>query len=58
MNYKIEVKDNIRYIVVPRLQELGLRHLFTTKDMDVGISTNNSVDSVNNNIKKVFEFWK
>lgn len=56
MNYKIEIKDNIRYIVVPRLQELGLKHLFTTRDMDVGIVTNDMPEDVNNNLKKVLEF--
>lgn len=56
MNYKIEVRENIRYIVVPRLQELGLKHCFTTGDMDIGITTNDSTDSVNFNLKKVFEF--
>ena len=56
MNYKIETKNDIRYIVVPRLQELGLKHCFTTGDMDVGISTNDSIDSVNNNLKEAFQF--
>lgn len=56
MNYKIEIKDNIRYIVVPRLQELGIRHCFTTKDMDIGVSTNTSVESIKKNIDKVFNF--
>lgn len=56
MNYKIETKDNIRYIVVPRLQELGLKHCFTTKDMDIGIKTNDSPNDVKNNLKKALEF--
>ena len=56
MNYKIVAKSNIRYIVVPRLQELGLKHLFTTGDMDIGIVTNDSPDKVVNNIKEVLEF--
>ena len=56
MNYKIETKDNIRYIVVPRLEELGLKHCFTTKDMDIGIKTNDSPDDVKNNLNKVLEF--
>ncbi|MDR7871008.1 MAG: peptidoglycan editing factor PgeF [Tissierellaceae bacterium] len=55
MNYRIIEKDNIRYILVPRLQELGLKHLFTTKDMDVGTRTNDSAESINNNINKIFD---
>ncbi len=56
MNYKIEIKDNIRYIIVPRLKELGLRHCFTTGDMDIGIVTNDSSEEVSKNIKKILEF--
>lgn len=56
MNYKIEIKDNIRYIIVPRLQELGLKHLFTTKDMDIGLTTNDSAEDVANNLKKILDF--
>lgn len=56
MNYRIETKDNIRYIVVPRLQELGLKHCFTTKDMDIGIKTNDSPEDVKNNLKKALDF--
>ena len=26
MNYRLEIEDSIRYIVVPRLEELGLKH--------------------------------
>lgn len=56
MNYKIEIKNSIRYIVVPRLEELGLKHCFTTKDMDIGITTNESTVDVKNNLKEVLEF--
>lgn len=56
MNYKIEVKDNIRYIVVNRLNELGVKHCFTSKDMDLGVTTNKSIEDVKDNIKKVYEF--
>lgn len=56
MNYKIEVKNNIRYILVPRLQELGLKHVFTTADMDVGIVTNDSTEEVVNNLKEILGF--
>ncbi|NLN14205.1 MAG: peptidoglycan editing factor PgeF [Tissierellia bacterium] len=56
MNYRVEIKDQIRYIIVPRLQELGLKHCFTTADMDVGITTNKSVEAVKANIQRVFDF--
>lgn len=56
MNYKIEIKDNIRYIVVPRLQELGLKQCFTTKDMDIGLKTNDSPEDISNNLKKILDF--
>ena len=58
MNYKIEIKNNIRYIVVPRLQKLGLNHCFTTGDMDIGITTNDSPKDVKNSLKETFEFLK
>ena len=56
MNYRVEIKDQIRYIVVPRLEELGLKHCFTTADMDVGITTNKSVEAVKANIQRAFDF--
>ena len=56
MNYKIEEKDNIRYIVVPRLEELGLKQCFTTKDMDIGLKTNKSPEDVSDNLKKILDF--
>lgn len=56
MNYKIEEKDNIRYIVVPRLQELGLKQCFTTKDIDIGLTTNDSPEDVSNNLKNILDF--
>lgn len=56
MNYKIETKNNIRYITIPRLTELGLKHCFTTSDMDIGFTTNGSVESIKENIKSVYDF--
>ncbi|MFY9214296.1 MAG: peptidoglycan editing factor PgeF [Tissierellaceae bacterium] len=58
MNYRLEIEDSIRYIVVPRLEELGLKHCFTTRDMDIGITTNGQPEKVNENLKKVFKFLK
>lgn len=40
MDYEIIEYRDRRYIVIPRLLELGLRHVFTTIDMDTGLKTN------------------
>lgn len=56
MNYKIETKNNIRYITIPKLTELGLKHCFTTSDMDIGFKTNGSVESIKENLKSVYDF--
>lgn len=56
MNYKIETINKIRYIRVPKLTELGLKHCFTTSDMDIGITTNGSVDSIKENIASIYDF--
>lgn len=40
MDYEIIEYRHRRYIVIPRLLELGLRHVFTTIDMDTGLKTN------------------
>lgn len=56
MNYKIHTKNNMRYITIPKLTELGLKHCFTTSDMDIGFTTSGSVESVKENLESVFEF--
>lgn len=56
MNYKIETKNNIRYITIPKLTDLGLKHCFTTSDMDIGLKTNGSVESIKENIKSIYKF--
>ena len=56
MNYKIETKKNIRYITIPKLTELGLKHCFTTSDMDIGFKTNGSVESIKENLELVYDF--
>lgn len=56
MNYKIETKDNLRFITVPELKELGLNLCLTTKDMDVGLKTNGNVEDINRNFDYIFEF--
>lgn len=56
MDYKIETKDNIRYIVIPELSMLGLKHCFTTNDMDIGLKTNGNVDDIKQNFEYIFDF--
>ncbi len=56
MNYKIHSKNNIRYITIPKLTELGLKHCFTTSDMDIGFTTNGSVESIKANLQSVYDF--
>ncbi len=56
MKYKIETKDNKRYIYLPELEEMGLKHCFTTRDMDVGSSTNPDKESLQGYINEVFQF--
>lgn len=58
MNYKIEMKNNIRYITIPRLTELGLKHCLTTSDMDIGLKTNGSIASIKENLNSIYEFLK
>lgn len=50
MDYKIVTRKSIRYIVIPDLIQLGLRHCFTTGDMDMGIRTNPSILDIKNNL--------
>ena len=56
MSYKIETKNNIRYITISKLTELGLKHCFTTSDMDIGFTTNGSVESIKENLQSVYDF--
>lgn len=56
MNYKIETKNNIKYITIPKITELGLKHCFTTSDMDIGFTTNGSVESIKENLQSIYDF--
>lgn len=56
MDYKIIKKNNIRYIVVPYLQELGLKHCFTTIDINMSFFYNSTSGEVIDNHKKAFDF--
>lgn len=55
MNYKILTRNNVRYITVPKLTKLGLKHCFTTRDLDMGIKTNPSIEDVKNNLLLINE---
>lgn len=50
MDYQIITNNKIRYIIIPKLTQLGLKHCFTTSDMDMGIRTNPSIADVKNNL--------
>ena len=52
MKYSIEIKDNIRYILIPKLKELGLNHCFTTIDMNMSFKYGSSQDKIKENHKK------
>lgn len=56
MNYKIQTKNNHRYIVIPELKKLGLNHCFTTNDMDIGLKTNGNVEDIKQNFEYIFDF--
>ncbi len=56
MKYSIEIKDNIRYILIPKLKELGLNHCFTTIDMNMSFKYGSSQDKIKENHKKTLEF--
>ena len=55
MDYKIIRQDTIRYIVVPKLTQLGLVHCFTTIDMDMGMKTNPSTDNIEHNFRLIYQ---
>jgi YfiH family protein len=56
MQYKIETKNNQRFIYIPELTEMGLLHCFTTKDMDIGLKTNGNVEDIKKNFDYIFDF--
>ncbi len=55
MEYNIVEKNSYRYIIIPMLTELGLKHAFTTIDMDVGMTTNKDIEEIKRNIKEVYD---
>lgn len=56
MDYKIVEKNGYRFITIPQLTELGLKNAFTTRDMDIGMSTNKDVEDIKKNVQKVYDF--
>lgn len=58
MQYKIETKNNYRYIVIPQLRALGLNMCITTIDMDIGLKTNGDVDEINRHFDDIFNFME
>ena len=53
MNYKIIIDNKKRYITIPKLTQLGLKHCFTTRDMDMGIRTNPSIGDLKQNLRQI-----
>jgi len=56
MDFKIETKNNKRFIFIPELTKLGLNHCFTTNDMDIGLKTNGNVEDIKQNFEYIFDF--
>lgn len=52
MNYEIVERNNVRYVVVPKLYELGLKHCWTTVDLNMRIG---SMVRDNGDIKNYYE---
>lgn len=55
MEYKIIEANNISYIIIPELLDLGLKHCFTTKHMDMGTKTNGDLEDLTKNFKHIYE---
>lgn len=56
MEYKIESKNNKRYITIPELAKLGLKHCFTTIDMDMGTKTNGCIEDIKENFRLIYDY--
>ncbi|HLS53044.1 MAG TPA: peptidoglycan editing factor PgeF [Tissierellaceae bacterium] len=56
MAYKIVRYNEKTYITVPKLTKLGLKHCFTSKDMDLGTKTNPSTKRIKENLKDIYNF--
>lgn len=58
MEYKIKTENNKRYIVIPKLEELGLKHCFTTIDMNMNLEDPNFTKQTKENLESIFHFLK
>lgn len=56
MKYLIENYRDKSFLVYPELIEMGLYHCFTTSDMDMGLKTNGSIESIKENFKLIYDF--
>lgn len=56
MKYIIETFGDKDFLVFPELREMGLNHCFTTSDMDMGLKTNGSVESIKENFKIIYDY--
>jgi len=55
MKYKIVSKDKKSFIIIPELKKLGLKHCFTTIDMDMGRKTNKSIENYKDDINTIYK---
>lgn len=58
MKYTIETYGENNFLVFPQLREVGLNHCFTTSDMDMGLKTNGSVESIKENFKIIYDYME
>lgn len=58
MKYLIKTYKGNNYLVLPKLIEMGLYHCFTTSDMDMGLKTNGSVESIKENFEIIYDFMR
>ncbi|MCR3955357.1 MAG: polyphenol oxidase family protein, partial [Gudongella sp.] len=56
MDYRIQENKGKRFIYLPRLQEMGLKHCLTTRDMDVGSGTNPDRELLQSHILEAYDF--
>lgn len=56
MDYRIKERNGKRFLYLPQLEEMGLKHCFTTRDMDVGSSTNPDRDLLQTYMDQAMEF--
>lgn len=55
MEYRIVNRDNNNYLIIPELEEMGLKHCFTTRSMDMGTHTNPSLEDRSNNFQLIYD---